>query len=155
MKHDPFTLRVALAKNSSARGELYLDDGVTFEHKDGALVWREFVAEKSGKGVTLRSHDLASAKPFAADLATYDPRNAYADSIKNVRVEKIIVLGLASKPSKVALADGTELAWEFAEGVASNSKKEGTASVLTIKDPKVRVAVDWELVITPKGRQEL
>ena len=33
MKHNLFTLRVALDnKNSRARGELYLDDGVTYNY---------------------------------------------------------------------------------------------------------------------------
>src|SRR3954453_8534082 len=44
MRHDPFTLRIALDKNGKARGELYLDDGETFAHWDGEIVWREFTA---------------------------------------------------------------------------------------------------------------
>ncbi|TFY80103.1 hypothetical protein EWM64_g3909, partial [Hericium alpestre] len=63
-----------------------------------------------------------------------------------VRVEKIVVLGLARKPSSVVLA-GKELEWAFVPGVAAAGKKEGTASVLTIKDPRVGVASDWEIVI--------
>jgi hypothetical protein len=40
MKNDPFTLRVALDGQESARGELYLDDG--------DILWREFLAHKTG-----------------------------------------------------------------------------------------------------------
>ena len=59
MKKDPFTLRVALDKAGNARGELYLDDGVTFSHQQGHIVWREFKSEKQGKGFKISSHDLA------------------------------------------------------------------------------------------------
>ncbi|KAI0035606.1 glycoside hydrolase family 31 protein [Vararia minispora EC-137] len=147
MAQDPFTLRVALSKSGAAKGELYLDDGVTFAHRDGALVWREFIAAKTSKTTTIKSRDLAVEKPFAADLAIYDPANAFSQSIKNVRVEKVIVLGLSGKPSSVMLTGGGELVWEFEEGAGSAGKEE-RASVLTIKDPKVGIAQDWEVKIT-------
>lgn len=147
MAHDPFTLRVALSKDGSARGDLYLDDGVTYEHEKGALVWRQFVASSAGKGVvTIKSSDLAKTNPASAALTVYDPANAYAQSIKEVRIEKIVVLGLKGKPSSVKLADGTELKWEY-EGGASSDGSEGAASVLTIKDPKTSIVTDWELTI--------
>ncbi|KAI0048850.1 glycoside hydrolase family 31 protein [Auriscalpium vulgare] len=153
MKNDPFTLRVALDNKSRARGELYLDDGVTFSHKDGQIVWREFVAEKEKKGKTVRlsSRDLAGANTATAvesvALATYDPQNSFARSIGGVRVEKIVVVGLISKPSSVSVEGGSQLQWEYVAGVAAGEKKEGVASVLTIKDPRVDVASDWAIVI--------
>ncbi|KAE9403333.1 alpha-glucosidase [Gymnopus androsaceus JB14] len=126
MKLDPFTLRVALSKTGTARGELYLDDGITYSHQQGELVWREFVAEQPQKKITrISSKDLASAKPESAvdggELTTYDPKNAFAKEIEEVRVEKIVVLGLNVKPSSVK--------WEYVPGVAASDKKEGTSSV--------------------------
>ncbi|CAA7260493.1 unnamed protein product [Cyclocybe aegerita] len=152
MKHDPFTLRVALNKAGFARGELYLDDGVTYDHTKGDLIWREFVAEKAGKkGLRIRSQDLGKAKPTEAvdgvALASYNPANSFAKSVEHVRVEKIIVVGLASKPTSVKVEGGKELVWEYTSGLAAGDKKEGTASVLAIKDPKALIAKDWAIVI--------
>ncbi|KAF8911595.1 glycoside hydrolase family 31 protein [Gymnopilus junonius] len=152
MKKDPFTLRVALNKAGTARGELYLDDGVSYDHTKGDFIWREFTAEKTGKkGLTISSSYLGAAKPAEAidgvALAKYNPANEFAKSIQNVRVEKVFVLGLAGKPTSVKLESGNELAWEFTPGVTSNDKKGGSPSILTIKDPKVLIGKDWSIVI--------
>lgn len=153
MKFDPFTLRVALSKEGSARGELYLDDGETFSHQEGQFVWREFAAEKpskKSKGVTIKSRDLGAQKPGEAvdhvALATYDSGNEYAKRIASVRVEKVVVLGLAGKPTRVSVG-GKELQWSFTPGVAASEKSEGAASELVIKDPKLPVAADWEILV--------
>ncbi|KAF9478104.1 glycoside hydrolase family 31 protein [Pholiota conissans] len=152
MKRDPFTLRVALSKAGNARGELYLDDGVTYDHLKGQFIWREFIAEKSGKkGLRLSSVDLGAAKPGeavdGAELTTYNPANNFVQSVADVRVEKVVVVGLAGKPTSVKIEGGGELVWEYTPGVASSEKKEGQASILTIKDPKVLIRKDWAIVI--------
>ncbi|KAI0667109.1 alpha-glucosidase [Trametes maxima] len=151
MKHDPFTLRVALGKDGSARGELYLDDGETYSHHDGNFVWREFAAAKKGKGVRLSSKNLAAQKPAEAvdsvALASYSNDNNFAKSIAGVRVEKIVLLGLSAKPSSVSVEGGKELQFTFTPGVAASDKTEGTASVLVIKDPKLSITGDWEIVV--------
>ena len=153
MKHDPLTLRVALSKAGTARGELYLDDGESYNHMKGQFVWREFVAEKSSKSKSLRlsSRDLGAAKPNEAvdgvALQTYDPANDYAKNIAEVRVEKIVIVGLSAKPSSVKLLGGQELIWNYTAGVASGEKKEGAASSLVIRDPKVLITKDWSIEI--------
>lgn len=154
MKRDPFTLRVALDKTGYARGELYLDDGETFSHLEGNIVWREFVAEKTAKKsktIKISSSDLVSKNPDAAvdgvSLTKYDPLNAFAKSVEGVRVEKIVLLGLTSKPVGVKVEGGDDLVSEFVSGVAAEGKKEGEASVLIIKDPGVFVTKDWTIVI--------
>ena len=135
MKHDPFTLRVALDKAGSARGELYLDDGESYGHEAGELLWREFTATKAGKATHIKSTDLAALKPAEAvdnaALAVYDSDNAFASAVRAVRVEKLVVLGLPKKPASVTLG-GTELDWEFVPGVASGASKEGEASQLIV-----------------------
>jgi alpha 1,3-glucosidase len=153
MKRDPFTLRVALSKAGTARGELYLDDGVTYDHLQGHFLWREFAAAPttSKKGLRLTNADLGAAQPGAAvdgaALTAYDPRNAFARSVAEVRVEKVVVVGLGGKPTSVKVEGGGELVWEYTPGVAASDKKEGQASVLTIKDPKVLIQQDWAIVI--------
>jgi alpha 1,3-glucosidase len=152
MEHDPFTLRVALDEKGSARGELYLDDGESFLYRSGQLIWREFVAQRYEKKVLrLSSHDLVGQHPAQAvdgvDLAAYDPHNAFVRGLGEVRVEKVVVVGLGTKPKSVKLENGDELDWRYAVGVSAKEKKQGVASVLTIKDPHVLVAKDWAIVI--------
>ncbi|KAI0077196.1 alpha-glucosidase [Panus rudis PR-1116 ss-1] len=152
MKKDPFTLRVALDNSNNARGELYLDDGVSYNHEQGQIVWREFKASPSGKTVVISSKDLVQPNSASAvdgvALTTYNPANDFAKDIASVRVEKVIVLGLDKKPSSVTLADGSELFWEWTDGVSAKGKKEGESSVLVIKDPAVSITADWQIVIS-------
>jgi len=153
MKLDPFTLRVALDNQSNARGELYLDDGETYAHEQGNIVWREFKAEasKKGKGITLRSLDLAAAHPgVAVDgkvPSEYKGTNDFATSISVVNVERIVILALGGKPTAVSIDRETFLEWNYHNGVAATGGKEGVASILTIENPGVLVSSDWNIVI--------
>ena len=150
MKRDPFTLKVALSQSGNARGELYLDDGESYDHREGNFVWREFVAESTKKTVTISSKDLASKNPDRAvdgvELATYKGGNAFANTLNGVRVERVVVLGLKNKPSKVTLGN-KDLGFTFENGVAAVGKKEGVASKLTIKNPGTSITSDWSIVL--------
>jgi alpha 1,3-glucosidase len=150
MKRDPFTLKVALSQSGSASGELYLDDGESYDHQKGNFVWREFVAASTKKAITISSKDLASKNPDRAvdgvELAAYDGGNAFANALDGVRVERIVVLGLKKKPSKITLGN-TKLEFIFEDGVAAVGKKEGVASKLTIKNPGALITSDWTVVL--------
>ncbi len=156
MHRDPFTLRVALDESLTAHGDIYLDDGVTYAHKEGHLAWRglSVSVDNAGAGAELRlsNVDLAAATPRAAveggAIATFDRQNAFQRDIESVRVERVVVLGLPDSPKHVAVEGGRDLEWEYAPGVAAGAKKDGVASVLTIKDPRLGVASDWVILIT-------
>ncbi|KAG1729210.1 glycoside hydrolase family 31 protein [Suillus paluster] len=156
MKNDPFTLRVALDNIGNARGEVYVDDGETYGYVGGDVVWRQFVAEsvkekgkkKGGKAVRISSSDLA-AGPGASEgseVAAYSPGNEFARSVGDVRIEKVVMMGLGKKPSSVVLEGGRELEWEYTPGVGSDGE-EGEAGVLVVKDPAVRLVEDWVVVV--------
>lgn len=153
MRRDPYTLHVALDKTGRARGELYLDDGETYANQQGQFVWREFSAQqgKKPKSIRITSTDLTSLPDNKAvegsQVTKYDPMNAFATSIENVRVERVVVLGLWGKPNSVRVEGGKELKWHYDEGVSAPGKKEGGATVLTIKDPAVKIIRDWAIVI--------
>lgn len=151
MKMDPFTLRVALSTQGSARGELYMDDGETYSHLEGDIVWREFAAATKGKVVRITSTDLAARNPKeavdGASLTVFDPDNAFAKSVAVVRIEKMVLVGVGSKPKSVTLEGAHALAWEYTEGAASSSKKDGAPGVLVIKDPRVVVTEGWAIVV--------
>ncbi len=159
MHRDPFTLRIALDNSLTARGEIYLDDGVTYAYKEGHLTWRGLAIGKVSRGAELRltNTDLAAATPHSAvegtALTEFRPENPYQSGIASVRVERVIVLGLSGKPKRVAVEGGSDLEWEYAPGVTAAKKKRGdsdggVASVLTVKDPGLGVATDWAIRIT-------
>jgi alpha 1,3-glucosidase len=158
MHRDPFTLRIALDSSLTARGEIYLDDGVTYTYKEGQLTWRGLAVDKISRGAELRlsNVDLAAATPQSAvegtALTEFRPENPFQTGIASVRVERVIILGLSGKPKRVAVDGGRELEWEYVSGAMAVRKKGdddgGVASVLTIKDPGLGVATDWAIRIT-------
>ena len=154
MARDPFTLRIALDASEQAEGELYLDDGNSYEYEVGQLVWRKFTASKVAKGpFKITSEDLAALQGGknvvdGVDVVPFGSQtpNAFRDAIKGVRVENVLVYGLKSKPSKVSVG-GVEVEWTFTEGTAAKSSGEGTATVLRIRGPAVKIIDDWAIEV--------
>lgn len=155
MKRDPISLRIALDNTGfAARGTLYLDDGESYKYEKGELVWRQFASAKSGKtGIRITSEDLAKKDPSKAvengALQVYDAANAFAKTIQDVVVEKIVVLGLAAEPKSVKVEGGEELWFEYTKGTAASDRKESVrmASTLTIKGKGLSLARDWAIII--------
>ena len=159
MHRDPFTLCIALDGSLAARGEIYLDDGVTYAYKKGHLTWRGLVVEKISRGSELRlsNIDLAATAPHSAvedtALTEFRPENPFQMGIATVRVERVVVLGLPSKPKRVVVEGGRELEWDYVPGASAVARGKrgsegGVASVLMIKDPALGVITDWAIRIT-------
>ncbi|KAG8935147.1 hypothetical protein FRC02_008498 [Tulasnella sp. 418] len=146
MKHDPFTLTIALSKTGHAEGELYLDDGETYQHEKGEVVWRQFKADKRGrKGLSISSIDLASQHSDevvdgVALTGIYSDKNSFATSMGQVAVEKVIVLGFDGKPSSVKNGS-KELQWTWEPATKSRS------SVLTVKNPGATIVQGWTITV--------
>jgi alpha 1,3-glucosidase len=156
MRNDPYTLTVALAKDGSAKGELYVDEGDDYSHEKGEVVWRGFEATSKKHEVILTNEDLAAKNPSSTvsgtDLATYSPNNSFAKSISTVRIEKIVLLGVGKPKSVVVEQEGGKeenLEWNFVDGMKNSGKKEGGASVLTIRGKKSALALakGWRVII--------
>ncbi|KAM4622088.1 neutral alpha-glucosidase AB isoform 4-T4 [Polymixia lowei] len=121
MEHDPYTLYVALSPQRAAEGELYIDDGHTFNFDKK----REFLHRRlSFTNNILSSSNLAPGSQFSSQSW----------------IERILILG-ASKPSKVTLktADGQESQLEF--------EFDASMSVLTLRKPGMNVGADWTVVL--------
>lgn len=152
MRHDPFTLRVALTTDGSATGGVYLDDGEGYGYTNGEFVWREFGAETKkggwGKGGELKiwSKDRVT-QGGSNDVAVYNPANVFAESVSGVRVERMIVLGVGSRPALVSVNGGSTVEWEWQEGIGSGATTEGKAGVLVIRDPAVGITSDWQITV--------
>ena len=156
MWRDPITLVVALDKSGKkASGDIYLDDGDSFDYEKGEIVWRGFtLSRKDKKTLILESKDLVSSysgasKVFARMAASYDSNNAFARKISRVTVDEIVVLGLLMKPACVRLKGAsTGLAFEWQGGIASTARSRNNgqpATVLRVKGALLPVTQDWLL----------
>jgi alpha 1,3-glucosidase len=154
-KLDPYTLTIALDKKGNAKGELYIDDGESFNYRKGEFVWRGFeaVSEKKG-GLTIRSTDLVKSRsgpaaiPSSTDLTSYDSsKNSFSATIEQVRVEQIVILGLSGQPKSIKTGTGKDVGWGWTDGVRTNGKKDGVASTLILKDPGIKIVKDWSITV--------
>jgi alpha 1,3-glucosidase len=173
MKWDPFTLVVVLGADGNAKGSLYLDDGETFEYQEGAFIHRSFRFD--GLTNKLFSEDLApstststSKTPKTRSRTAAAPKTeAYKKSIKKVRVEKVILVGVpltwaSKKKVTVRLHDedgvsGLSGGGGGAGGGGSGGGKEkkvrfdyhpaegGKAAWAVVRDPAVAIARGWSI----------
>lgn len=119
MATDPFTLVVALTKDGSAEGELYLDDGQSFNYRKGAHTLRKFSFADS----TLRASTVFGSPTFVGSDAL---------------VERIVIMGLPAGVS-FSIANVVGSAHGGGEHVADvvGDAESGTAIV---RKPGVRAA---------------
>ncbi|XP_061756154.1 neutral alpha-glucosidase AB isoform X3 [Nerophis ophidion] len=120
MEHDPYTLMVALDPQGAAEGELYIDDGHTFNFEK-----KEFIHRK-----------LSFANNILSSL-NLSPEAQFSTSSS---VERIVILG-AKKPTKATLrtADGKSSQLEFDFDTAT--------SVLTLRKPGMNAGTDWSVML--------
>jgi alpha 1,3-glucosidase len=139
MKFDPFTLVVVLGNDGNAEGELYLDDGESYEYEQGAYIHRRFTYTGS-------TQSLASE-----DLGTKDKKTKqYLQQMKDVTVEKIVIVNAPSSWKSKTEVDVSE------EGVSSSgeSKKaelsfvsgeSGKADWAVVRKPEVSIGAGWKI----------
>lgn len=156
---DPITLVAATDDHGSAQGNLYLDDGETYNFQQGDFVHRSFsLTTTSSKLVTLSNSD-AIASASSVELQQYSgSKRSYFNQIKDHLVtDTIVVLGLAKKPSCVKTsesASGLAFDWQDGIGASAGRKRSGkTASRLTIQGANLRITQVWELLIHFDGQQ--
>ncbi|KAI3866706.1 hypothetical protein MKX03_006554 [Papaver bracteatum] len=129
MVNDPFTLVIALNASQVAEGELYVDDGKSFEFGKGAYIHRRFVYS-DGK---LTSSNIASpvsgSKVYSSDCV----------------IERIILLGLSG--AKSALIEPANVKAEIESGPIMLQGGRGGPTALTVRKPNVRISDDWTIKI--------
>lgn len=144
MKYDPFTLVIVLGNSGDAEGTLYLDDGESFDFKDGAYIHRRFVYQ--GSTSTLTSEDLAPA-----NIANQKKAKEYLKHMEKVRVEKVVVVGA---PDAWRGKEEVEVSEELPTGKSAGPRKvpmdwhdrdEGKAAWIVVRDPGVEIGVGWKI----------
>ncbi|XP_027329668.1 probable glucan 1,3-alpha-glucosidase [Abrus precatorius] len=129
MVNDPYTLVIALNSSQAAEGDLYIDDGSSFNFLEGAYIHRRFI--------------FANGKLTSVDLAPAVGSNVRYPS--DAVIERIILLGHASG-AKSALIEPSNQKVDIELGPLWVQRARSPA-VMTIRKPNVHVAEDWTVKI--------
>lgn len=119
---------MALNSSQAAEGELYVDDGKSFEFLQGAFIHRRFIFSEG----QLTSVNIA-------------PTAVKSQFNSNCIIERIILLGYRGASKGVMI----EPANQKTEIERAPLRLEGGPSpaVVTIRKPGVRIADDWTIKI--------
>eukprot|EP00124_Ichthyophonus_hoferi_P000356 Ihof_evm23s12 gene=Ihof_evmTU23s12 len=79
MTNDPYTLKVALNAKNEASGELFMDDGSTFDYQKGQYSYRQYTYQDG----------VLTSTSLSAD-GTMMPNN---------RLERLVIMGLSTTPT--------------------------------------------------------
>jgi mannosyl-oligosaccharide alpha-1,3-glucosidase len=128
MKWDPYTLVLVLGKEGTATGELYVDDGETFDYQQGAYIHRAF----EFKDGVLESKNLGTKGKLT---------DKYAKTMKNVGVERVLVVGAPKswEGKKSVRAGGKDVQLGF------HGEEGGKAAWAVVRSPKVAIGEDWKI----------
>ncbi|XP_056365904.1 LOW QUALITY PROTEIN: neutral alpha-glucosidase AB [Oenanthe melanoleuca] len=119
MRGDPFTLYVALSPQGTAEGELYLDDGVSFDY----ATKNEFLHRR----FTFANGTLTSSSA--------DPRGSMSSP---AWLERVVILGVGQPESALLTThDGSQTPLQF--------RHDPARSVLTLRRPGVPIGDDWSI----------
>ncbi|KAM7443658.1 hypothetical protein ABFA07_007550 [Porites harrisoni] len=119
MHKDPYTLTLALNSKAEAEGNIYVDDGHTFDYKNGAYVYMKF---------TFRGGRLIAKKEKPA---THFKTDAW--------IERIVILGISNSPKVIILTT------EGGETRHLQFKHDSSTNSMTIKKPAVNIAQEWTI----------
>eukprot|EP00250_Pteridium_aquilinum_P013173 c21179_g1_i1 orf=86-2851(+) len=131
--NDPYTLVVALDSSNEAEGELYIDDGKSFDFAEGAYIHRKFTFSQG----RLTSSSIDAKK------------NGKKEFTSPCLVERIIVLGLRGKNLSGVKHAVVEPHNRRVELEAGPLLLRSGAQVNThiIRKPNVLVAEDWSIKV--------
>lgn len=143
MKFDPFTLVVVLDKTGAAKGDIYLDDGETFDYEAGAYIHRKFSFDAKRSILT-----STNAVPLGAKATA--KQEAYLKSMSKVRVEKVIIVGAPKswkgKLEVTVMEEGAkESARRKTAAVEFHGGSGNTANWAVVRDPKVGIGRGWKI----------
>lgn len=130
MRNDPYQVVVALDRDGLAEGNLYIDDGESYEYLNGKSITVALEAKKN----------ILKGAPFSAD-------NSYLAQFDIVTIEKITLLGQNQKVSSIEVHQN---------GKTNKAVFAQDGHKIEILGLKIGVAADWSLVMTTQpGHDEL
>ncbi|XP_041765356.1 neutral alpha-glucosidase AB [Anopheles merus] len=119
MRHDPYTLTVALDREGRAKGTLYIDDEESYEYRHGHYLYLEF---EFRDGV-LSSRKIDTTASYKTDTW----------------LERVVIAGLGKQPTAATL-------YTDASGAASGRLHlERDGDVVTVRKPGVSMRDAWSI----------
>ncbi|KAH7190859.1 hypothetical protein DER44DRAFT_678545, partial [Fusarium oxysporum] len=85
MQFDDYTLLMAVGEATTAEGDLYVDNGNSFNYKSGQYIHRKFIFNEDknmSSSVDTDGHDTASIEA-----------SAWLQAMKDIYINKIIIVG--------------------------------------------------------------
>jgi alpha 1,3-glucosidase len=134
MRWDPYTLVIALGKEGNAVGELYVDDGETYDYESGALIHRAF-------DYSATSSQLVSTNIAAKGKLT----DKFLKTMKDVGVEKVVVIGAPASWAKKSYVKAQAGGKEYDVPLEFHAAEGGKAAWAVVKNPKVAIGADWTI----------
>lgn len=134
MRFDDYTLVVAVSKTGTAEGELYVDDGDSFDYEQGQYIHRRF---------SLADGTLASIDVEGRDTKSTEA-GQWLKAMDDVHVDKIIMVGApASWNQKEVHVESEGKTWS---AKAQYHKAEGgRAAFATVGRVGVKIGADWTI----------
>jgi len=131
MMNDPYTLYVSLGNDLKAEGTLYMDDETTFDHEKKLDYGVASFSSSWGDNIALKN---------TVTIGSADGINAKAT--KSRIVERIVVMGVPTKPKGVSLAKAGS-----ADSTPLEYQHDGATKVLVIRKPEVSALENWKMEI--------
>ncbi|ORX49715.1 hypothetical protein BCR36DRAFT_370725 [Piromyces finnis] len=133
MKHDPYTLLIALDEKNEAYGEFYSDDGKSFDYQRSFYVYRSF---------KFANNVLTSSKfKSLTDVAETEDESELL--LISERVERIVILGMNGANVK-----GVRINYNGYMKDLEFSMDENNSNVITIKNPGFEIKdLNWKIEI--------
>ncbi|XWW92845.1 hypothetical protein V2A60_000772 [Cordyceps javanica] len=134
MKYDDYTLVVSVSKDGAAEGELYADDGDTFEHEKGQYIYRKFSLSKDGmSSVDAEGRSTKSVKA-----------GSWLKSQSRVHVDKIIIVGATDAWNRKEVEIESEgKTWTVQVNYRPATK--GQAAYAVVGRVGAKVGSDWSI----------
>lgn len=136
MRHDPYTLLIALDDNQEATGEFYIDDGKSGDFKRSFYIYRTF---------KYADHKLTMAK-YQSETDVPESQDSSELLIISERIERLLLLGL--DPQKVA-----SIKFKFEDYVndLEYSVDPTNDQLIIVKNPAVEIKdIGWSIEVEYK-----
>lgn len=135
-RHDPFTLLVALNGQGNSYGDLYLDDGTTYDYQQGAYAHRHFSFSEG------KLTNAGTTAPGEGGTLTTVAAAARSFTVPN-KVERVVVLGLPGHVSSVTVSVTRARVGADSVDVLRELPFERVGSAIVVRKPDVGVQEDW------------
>ncbi|OAQ65065.1 alpha glucosidase II [Pochonia chlamydosporia 170] len=136
MRFDDYTLVVTVSKDGSAEGDLYADDGDTFDNEKGQYIYRKF--SLADNVLTSTDAEGRNAKSVKA--------GSWLKAMRDVHVDRIIVIGApASLDVKEVQVESEGKNW--AVKVDYHAAEKGRAAFAVLGRVGTKIGEDWSIKI--------